>query len=112
MTEATKSITHDKQVDYRNEVRNVDLPLPAFPSVGRETGRPDCPATLPANDGFELLSEGGIVLSVDTVEIPPSEIPSAAAAKSLAVESGLGNCGEVFEALMTRKSGLKLNGHY
>ena len=71
--------------------------MAAFPSVGRETGRPpppDCPpARLPASDGFELLSEGGIVLSVDAVETPPREIPSAAAARSFDALSGLGNCG-------------------
>lgn len=63
--------------------------------MGRETGRPDCPpARLPASDGFELLSEGGIiVLSVDAVETPPREIPSAAAARSFDALSGLGNCG-------------------
>ena len=82
--------------------------MAAFPSVGRETGRPpppDCPpARLPASDGFELLSEGGIVLSVDAVETPPSEMPSApaaAAARSMEALSGLGNCGGVFQRFVT-----------
>ena len=82
-------------------------PLADFPSVGSETGRADWPpppARLPASDGFELVSEGGIVLSVvEVVETPPSEIPSApaAAARSLDAPSGLGNCGGVFQTFMT-----------
>ena len=91
--------------------------MAAFPSVGRETGRPDCPpppARLPASDGFELVSEGGIVLSVvEVVETPPSEIPSApaaaAAARSLDAPSGLGNCGGVFHTFMTFLEGIFLH---
>ena len=85
-------------------------PLAVFPSLGREMGRPpppDCPlplppARLPASDGFELESEGGIVLSpvavaadVDAVEAPPSDMPSAAAKSFEAPPSGLGSCGGI-----------------
>ena len=84
--------------------RSYHSPLADFPSVGRDMGRPPPPpppdwpvappAMLPASEGFELLREGGIVPSVvaEVIDTPPSEIPSAAAAKSLDAISGLGSC--------------------
>ena len=89
-------------------------PLADFPSVGRDMGRPPPPpppppdwpvappAMLPASEGFELLREGGIVPSVvaEVIDTPPSEIPSAAAAKSLDAISGLGSC-RFHQAFMT-----------
>ena len=78
--------------------------------MGKEMGRPPPPpdwplpppARLPASDGFELESEGGIVLSppvaaadVDAVEAPPSDMPSAAAKSFEAPPSGLGSCGGI-----------------